>query len=64
MARMKYRTRSLRGSLLVIKGLRDCATIERDKFSDPVVVSVEGDWTPEELKEAMRFWKGSAAQKW
>lgn len=51
-----YRTRTLGGSLLVIKGLNDCATIERDVTSKPVIVKVEGHWTAEELMDAKRLW--------
>lgn len=57
-----YRVRSLGGSLLVIKGLNDCVTIERGSDSKPKVVRVEGAWTGPEVREAMSFWRGSEAQ--
>lgn len=57
------RTKSLGGTLLVIKDLNDCATIERGKNSKPSVVSIEGTWTEEELIEALSLWDESEAQK-
>lgn len=57
------RTKSLRGSLLVIKGLNDCVTIERGSNCKPRIVRVEGNWTAEELCEARSYWSGSDAQK-
>lgn len=59
----KYRTRNLGGSLLVLKGLNDCATIERGSDSKPKVVQVEGEWDSSELRDAMRLWQGSMAQR-
>lgn len=59
----KYRTRCLGGTLLVLKGLNDCVTIERDKMQHIVITCVEGDWTNEEKREAMEFWKGSDAAR-
>jgi hypothetical protein len=50
-------TRTLGGSLLVIKG-NDCVTIERGSDSQPRIVSVEGHWTPDELDEAKEKWFG------
>lgn len=58
----KYRIRSLGGTLLVIKGLNDCITIERNKMSLPEIVEVEGEWSGEEKSEAIGFWEGSDAQ--
>lgn len=60
---MKYRIRCLGGSLLVIKGLNDCCTIERGGDSRPYISSVDGDWTEEELNDAMAYWPGSDASK-
>ena len=60
---LKYRTRSLGGTLLVIKGQNDCVTIERNGMSKPTVTSVEGTWTAEEIKEARKYWAGSDAQQ-
>jgi len=57
------RTKSLGGTLLVIKGLNDCATIERGKNSKPCIVSIEGTWTKEELREALSLWNRSEAQR-
>lgn len=57
------RTRSLGGTLLVIKGLNDCVTIERGTDSKPRIVSIEGLWDREELREARSLWKGSDAQR-
>lgn len=50
------RTRCRGGSLLVIKGLNDCVTIERGGDGNPEIVSVEGEWNAEELKEAKERW--------
>lgn len=63
MSGTKYRTRCLGGSLLVIKGLNDCVTIERGSDSKPRIVTIEGTWTRDELREARSFWKGSDAQR-
>lgn len=52
----EYRTRTLGGSLLVIKGMNDCVTIERGNDGKPQVVSVEGDWTPSQLDDAKHLW--------
>lgn len=60
---MSYRTKSLGGSLLVMKNSNDCVTIERNKMSKPEIVSIEGHWTKEELREAKEFWRGSDAQR-
>lgn len=60
---MKYRIRCLGGSLLVIKGLNDCVTIERNRYSQPEIVEVIGDWTDDELQDALSYWSGSDAQK-
>lgn len=57
------RTRCLGGTLLVTKGLNDCVTIERDRTSKPVIVSIEGQWTQDELREAMSLWRGSDAER-
>jgi hypothetical protein len=56
MSTTKYRTRTLGGSLLVIKGLNDCVTIERGNNGKPQVVSVEGEWDSEELDDAKHKW--------
>lgn len=58
-----YRTRTLGGSLLVLKGLNDCVTIERGNDGLPHVVRTEGDWDPNELNEAKELWEGSEAEQ-
>lgn len=52
------RTRTLGGSLLVIKGMNDCVTIERGANAKPQIVSIEGEWSAEELEEAKEMWFG------
>lgn len=60
---MSYRTRSLGGTLLVIKDSNDCVTIERDGMSKPKIIRIEGAWSTGELKVAKKMWNGSEAQK-
>ena len=52
----KYRFRTLGGSLLVIKGSNDCATIKRGANGKPYVSSTDGAWTAVELSEAKHYW--------
>ena len=59
----KYRTRCLGGSLLVIKDLNDCVTIERGRNGKPHITRIEGDWNKDELESAMHRWDGSDAQR-
>lgn len=53
-----YRTRTLGGSLLVIKDCNDCVTIERGSKGKPAIVSIEGDWSADELDDARDLWRG------
>ena len=58
-----YRTRTLGGTLLVLKGLNDCLTIERGNDSKPKITNIEGDWTKQEIREASSLWYGSEAEQ-
>lgn len=58
-----YRTRTLGGSFLVIKGCNDCVTIERGSNGKPAIVSKEGDWSAEELEDARDLWRGPAGRE-
>ena len=53
------RFRELGGTLLIVRKLNDCLTVERNRLSEPTVVSVEGEWTEEEKECALHFYKTS-----
>jgi hypothetical protein len=58
-----YKTRSLGGSLMVIRNHMEWVTIERGANSVPKVVEIRGDWDSDQLNIAMTYWQGSDAQK-
>lgn len=60
MDRMHQRT--LGGDQLWIRG-NDCLTIARNKISEADVVSVEGEWTKEEIEMAKYLYQFTEAGK-
>lgn len=57
----KYRTRVLGGTLLVLKGLNDCATFERGRDSRFHCTNLEGQWTQEEIHEGLDYARETGA---
>lgn len=58
-----FRTKCLGGTLLVMKSLNDCITIERDRNNRPQITDIEGQWTADEMRQAFKCWNGSDAQR-
>lgn len=58
-----FRTRVLGGTLLVIKGLNDCATFERGRDGRFHCVNLEGDWTQEEIHDGLEHARDNGALK-
>lgn len=56
-------TKELGGDLLFFRNSNDCLTIARGTLSNPIIINVEGEWTPIEKQAATNIYKEYSASR-